>query len=207
MRLGEIRDHLCKFRVGIAGAGGLGSSCAVALARCGVGTLIVSDFDIIEEANLSRQFYFTDQLGMDKVIALKHNIKKVNPSVSMIGHKIVLNRKNIPEIYKGCDVIVEAFDSAEMKEMLIETVQKSMPGIPVVVGSGMAGWGKNELLKYRKIDDFLYVCGDETTEVSDEVPPLAPRVGIVSHMQANTVIEILMKKERPKLKNNESFTE
>jgi sulfur carrier protein ThiS adenylyltransferase len=94
-----------------------------------------------------------------------------------------------------------------MKEMLIETVQKSMPGIPVVVGSGMAGWGKNELLKYRKIDDFLYVCGDETTEVSDEVPPLAPRVGIVSHMQANTVIEILMKKERPKLKNNESFTE
>jgi sulfur carrier protein ThiS adenylyltransferase len=93
MRLGEIRDHLCKFRVGIAGAGGLGSSCAVALARCGVGTLIVSDFDIIEEANLSRQFYFTDQLGMDKVIALKHNIKKVNPSVSMIGHKIVLNRK------------------------------------------------------------------------------------------------------------------
>jgi sulfur carrier protein ThiS adenylyltransferase len=194
MRFSEIRNHLSKFRVGIAGAGGLGSNCAVALARCGVGTLVVTDFDIVEEANLNRQFYFADQLGMEKILALKQNIERINPEIKMIVHKIMLNSKNVPEIYKGCDVIVEAFDRADMKEMLIETVQTMMPGIPLVVGSGMAGWGKNELIKYRKIDDLLYVCGDETTEVSEEVPPMAPRVGIVSHMQANVVIDILMKK-------------
>jgi sulfur carrier protein ThiS adenylyltransferase len=194
MGFSEITNHLSKFRVGIAGAGGLGSNCAAALARSGVGTLVISDFDTIEKTNINRQFYFADQVGMEKTEALKQNIERINPEIKMIVHHIMLDKENIPEIYKGCDVIVEAFDSADMKEMLIETVQIMMPGIPVVVGSGMAGWGKNELIKYRKIDDFLYVCGDEITEVSEEVPPMAPRVGIVSHMQANVVIDILMEK-------------
>ena len=92
-------------------------------------------------------------------------------------------------------MIVEAFDSKEMKETIAETVQKKMQGVPLVIGSGLAGWGNTELLKCRKIDETLYVCGDESTEVSDELPPLAPHVGIVAAMQADTVIDILLKKE------------
>ena len=80
-----------------------------------------------------------------------------------------------------------------MKEMFIETVQTEMKGIPVVAGSGIAGWGRNETLRSRQIDETLYVCGDETTEVSGDLPPLAARVAIVAAMQANTVVEILMK--------------
>ena len=57
----------------------------------------------------------------------------------------------------------------------------------------MAGWGKMNTIRYRKIDDTLYVCGDESSEVSDDLPPMAPRVGIVANMQANVVVEILMK--------------
>ena len=189
----EIREHLAKFRVGIAGAGGLGSNSAVALARSGIGTLVLSDFDVVEEQNLYRQYYFADQIGMMKTIALKENIGRINPRVSLIVHQIKLNRENIPAIFSGCNVIIEAFDNSEMKVMLIETIQKKMPGIPVVVGSGMAGWGQNELIRSRKIDETLYVCGDESSEVSDNLPPLAPRVGIVANMQANIVIEILMK--------------
>jgi sulfur carrier protein ThiS adenylyltransferase len=88
---------------------------------------------------------------------------------------------------------VEAFDTAEMKEMLIETVQKELPGIPLIIGSGLAGWGNTDILKFRKIDETLFVCGDELSESSEDSPPLAPRVGIVASMQANTVVEILMK--------------
>ena len=193
MTLTEIRDHLAKFRVGIAGAGGLGSNSAVALARSGIGTLVVSDFDVVEEQNLFRQYYFADQIGMMKIIALKENIARINPNVSLIVHQTKLNRENIPDIFSGCNVIIEAFDNSEMKEMLIETIQKKMPGIPVVVGSGMAGWGQNDSIRTRKIDETLYVCGDESSEVSENLPPLAPRVGIVANMQANVVIEILMK--------------
>jgi sulfur carrier protein ThiS adenylyltransferase len=194
MKFSEIKEHLGRFRVGIAGAGGLGSNCAVALARSGVGTLVISDFDVVEEANLNRQYYFSDQIGMEKTRALRENIARINPVTRLIINQVQLNPKNIPLIYSDCDVIVEAFDRADMKEMLIETLHRSLPGIPIVVGSGMAGWGNNESIRCRKIDDYLFVCGDESTEVSDEMPPMAPRVGIVANMQANIVIEILMKK-------------
>lgn len=193
MRFSEIKEHLSQFRVGIAGAGGLGSNCAAALARSGVGTLVISDFDVVEPANLNRQYYFTNQVGMPKTAALKENISRINPDIVVIAHTEMLNTRNIPVIFDSCDVIVEAFDKDEMKEMLIETVQMCMPGIPLIIGSGLAGWGKSEAIKYRKIDETLYVCGDESTTADDELPPMGPRVGIVANMQANTVIEILMR--------------
>jgi sulfur carrier protein ThiS adenylyltransferase len=92
--------------------------------------------------------------------------------------------------------VVEAFDRDDMKQMLIEAVQTEMPGIPIVVGSGLAGWGNNESIRFRKADDTIYICGDESTTVTDDMPPLAPRVGMVANMQANTVVEILMRKTR-----------
>ena len=192
MRISEIKKHLSKFRIGIAGAGGLGSNCAVALARSGVGTLVIADFDIVEEINLDRQYYFSDQVGMMKTDAILDNIKHVDPGVLVITHQIKLDRINLSGVFSDCDIIIEAFDNAVMKEMLIETVQTKMPGIPLIVGSGMAGWGKTNDLRCRKIDETLYVCGDESSEVSDNLPPLAPRVGIVANMEANVAIEILM---------------
>lgn len=196
MRFPEIKEHLSKFRVGIAGAGGLGSNCAVALARSGVGTLVIADYDIIEEINLNGQYYFLNQIGMMKTVALKENISLINSGIDVITHEVKLDRENIPDIYSGCDIIVEAFDNAVMKEMLIETVQLKMQDIPLIVGSGMAGWGRNNEISVRKLDDTLYVCGDECTEVSENTPPMAPRVGIVANMQANVAIEILMNIEK-----------
>jgi len=207
MKLAEIRAHLSKFRIGIAGAGGLGSNCAVALARSGVGTLVIADFDVVEEANLNRQYYFTDQIGKSKTIALKENILRINPGAIIILNQEKLDKDNIVEIFSGCDLIVEAFDSSSMKEMLIETVQTKMPGIPIIVGSGMAGWGKTNDLRYRKIDDTLHVCGDESTEVTENLPPLAPRVSIVANMQANVVIELLMTKYYQLSNYNEDITQ
>jgi sulfur carrier protein ThiS adenylyltransferase len=193
MKFEDIKNHLSTFRVGIAGAGGLGSNCAVALARSGVGTLVIADFDIVEEKNLNRQYYFVAQTGMAKVKALKANIAAIDPEVLVIAYVERLDRNNIPGLFAGCDVIVEAFDRADMKEMIAEVVQTRMPGIPLVMGSGMAGYGMNDALRYRKIDDMLYVCGDEASEVEEDLPPMAPRVGIVANMQANTVVDILMK--------------
>jgi len=192
MRISEVKSHLSRFRVGVAGAGGLGSNCAVSLARSGVGTIVISDFDVVEVLNLNRQYYFLNQVGLMKTEALKETISNINSEVRVIAHQKQLDRYNIPEIFAGCNVIVEAFDSSEMKEMLIETVQEKIPGIPLIVGSGMAGFGNTNELVCRKIDNTLYVCGDESSEVSDDHPPLASRVAIVANMQANIVIEILM---------------
>jgi len=193
MTFEEIKLKLKNCTVGIAGAGGLGSNCAVALARVGIGKLIISDFDIVNESNLNRQYFFKDQIGKKKVNALKHNIERINSEVELITNDIKLNENNIVEIYKDCDVIVEAFDLAGMKQMLIETCLTELPEKPIVIGIGMAGFGNNNLIKYRQSEN-LYICGDEKSEVSDDNPPLAPRVGMVANMQANTVLEILLMK-------------
>lgn len=196
MKADEVREHLKKFRVGIAGAGGLGSNCAMLLARAGVGTLVICDFDTVERSNLNRQFYFLHQCGMKKTEALKENLKMIDEDINVIARDIKLDRQNIPEVFAGCDVIVEAFDRAEMKEMIIEAVQTDMSGVPLIVASGLAGWGRNDSIRSRKIDDNLYVCGDESQEVSEDNPPLAPRVVIVAAMQANFVVEILMNRKK-----------
>jgi len=177
--------------VGIAGCGGLGSNCAVSLARVGIGKLVIADFDIIVESNLNRQYFFFDQIGQKKAYALRENINRINPSVKVEAHDIKLKSNDIISLYKDCDIIVEAFDLAEMKMMIIETVLSKMPDKIIISGVGLAGWGDTNSLKVRQIGN-LYICGDELKEVSEEMPPLAPRVGIVANMEANVVLEILL---------------
>ncbi|MDT8400261.1 MAG: sulfur carrier protein ThiS adenylyltransferase ThiF [Bacteroidales bacterium] len=196
MKFNEIKDHLALYTVGIAGAGGLGSNCAVALARSGIGKLVIADYDIVEGSNLNRQYYFTDQVGIKKTEALRDNLQRINPELSIKVHDLKLNADNIPNIFIDCDVIVEAFDKSDMKEMLAEAVMSTWPERPLILGSGLAGYGKTNELRERIIADTVIICGDEKTETSDELPPMAPRVAIVANMQANAVVEILMKRKR-----------
>lgn len=194
MKKGRIFSHLKRFKVGIAGAGGLGSNCAIALARTGIGSLVIADFDIVNPENLDRQYYFSSQIGVKKVIALKENIKNIGLGTDTEVHDIKLDPESIRRIFSSCDIIVEAFDDAGMKEMLAEIVLSEWPDKYLIMGSGMAGFGNNDLLHERRLGTKLIVCGDELSEVSDDNPPLAPRVGIVANMQANAVVEILMDK-------------
>lgn len=187
----QIRKILSKKTVGIAGAGGLGSNCAAALARVGIGKIIICDFDVISKDNLNRQYYFFEQIGQKKVFTIEENILYINPKVKVESHDIKLEPQSIIRLFRHCNVIVEAFDLAEMKQMIIETVLSELPEIPLITGIGMAGWGNSNILKVRKVDN-LYICGDEKSEIAEDLPPLAPRVGIVANMQANTVMEILL---------------
>jgi len=180
--------------VGIAGAGGLGSNVAFSLARAGIGTLIIADFDKIEPSNLNRHQYFIEQIGRSKVEALLENLRKINPFSKYEIHNLEINDDNISEIFADAKILVEAFDMAEMKKMLIESWISQFPKRPIIAASGLAGFGKNEKLHTRKIGS-LYICGDEDTEVEEGISPMAPRVGIVANMQANLVLELLLKTE------------
>lgn len=195
MNFEEILKKLSTKCVGIAGCGGLGSNCAVALARTGVGKLVLVDFDTVDKTNLNRQYYFADQIGMKKVDALSENLFRVRKDLEIEKHDTKLDPVSIRSVFSDCDLIVEAFDLAEMKYMIIETVICDLPEIPLVVGNGMAGWGRSNELKTEKAADHLYICGDQTSDIMDGLPPLAPRVGIVSMMQANTALNILLETE------------
>jgi sulfur carrier protein ThiS adenylyltransferase len=187
----QIKAITGKCTVGIAGVGGLGSNCAVALARVGVGNLVIADFDVVSQQNLNRQYYFINQLGRKKVTALKETIAAINPDVHVEAHDIKLNHSNIPLIFGKCTVVVEAFDLAEMKIMIAEAMIEKMADKFLVMGSGVAGFGNNDALLTKKIGN-IYICGDQENETDENLPPLAPRVGIVANMQANIVLELLI---------------
>lgn len=191
MTFDEIKKRLKQHTVGIAGAGGLGSNIAMHLTRVGIGKLIVADFDVVQESNLNRQFYFRHQLGTKKVDALEANLLAINPELHIEVHNIKLDAQSIAKIYGGVDVMVEAFDKAKMKEIIAEVFQSEHPNIPLVMGNGIAGWGKSNDMRVRQFGN-LYICGDGVSEIADELPPLSPRVGICAAMQANVVLELLL---------------
>ena len=188
----QIRAFLSQKTIGIAGAGGLGSNCAESLLRCGAGKLIVADFDRVSDANLNRQFYFHDQIGEKKVEALRDNLLRINPFASLHMHFSKVDPDNLKLLFSTCDVVVEAFDSASEKLMLIEEMALQLPDIPVVAASGLGGWGEADSLKVIRSGN-LFICGDEYSEVTENRPPLAPKVRIVSNFQADVVLEILLK--------------
>lgn len=186
-----MRERLRARSVGIAGAGGLGSNAAAALARAGVGRLVIADFDIVQGPNLDRQFYFLDQVGRLKVEALAENIRRIDPSCSVETHPVRLDPENAERIFGDCDIVIEALDSAEAKDMLVRTLLTRLPGKPVVAASGLAGWGRTNDMESRRSGD-LTVVGDQRTGTTPDMPPLAPRVLIAAGMEANEVLEILL---------------
>lgn len=183
---------LRKSTVGIAGAGGLGSNIAISLARAGVGRLIIADFDKIEPSNLNRQQYFIEQIGRRKVHALRANLERINPFSQYVIHAVRVTRANVGRIFAGSDILMEAFDKAEAKCMLMEAWLSLHPDRPMIAACGLAGYGKNGRLHTRRLGS-LYVCGDEESQCPRGVSPMAPRVALVANMQANLAIELLVK--------------
>lgn len=178
--------------VGIAGAGGLGSAIAVALARIGVGRLIVADFDVIEPSNLNRQQYFIDQIGQPKVHALRDNLARINPYVQVDAQLLRLTPENVPTVFADVQVLIEAFDAADQKAMLVESFGAAYPDRPIVVASGLAGHAPSNTVITRQFGPRLYVVGDLNTGAQPGTGLMAPRVGIAAHHQANAALRLLL---------------
>jgi sulfur carrier protein ThiS adenylyltransferase len=178
--------------IGIAGVGGLGSTVAIALARTGVGHLIIADFDIVEPSNLNRQQFFVDQIGLPKVYALRDTLERINPHVRVTACHLRLTPENIADVFGHAQILVEAFDLAEQKVMLIETFAARFPDRPLVTGSGMAGFGPANTVLTRQVANNLYLCGDGSTAAAPGTGLMAPRVGVAAHHQANAVLRLLL---------------
>lgn len=191
-----IHQKVKKSVVGIAGLGGLGSAVAIALARIGVGSLILVDFDVVEPSNLNRQQYFIHQIGMRKVEALQENLSKINPYVRVRLYNEKLDRNNVERIFKEADVVVEAFDRAEEKAMLINAVSEKMPDKYIVAASGVAGYGDSNEIKTIRFSSRIFIVGDQETAAQTGIGLMAPRVGVVAHHQANIVLRILLGEEK-----------
>ena len=189
----ELHTAFSSATVAICGLGGLGSNIAIALARAGIGRLILIDFDRVDITNLHRQQYKAEQIGMYKTVALAENLKEIAPYISLEIHTERITEDNAVTLLQDADIICEAFDDAECKAMLTNTVLSEFPDKYLVAASGMAGMGVTNSIKTRRITSRFYLCGDETSEVSDGIGLVAPRVALCAAHQAHTVLRILAK--------------
>ena len=189
----ELHRAFSSATVAICGLGGLGSNIALYLARAGIGKLILIDFDRVDITNLHRQQYKADQIGMYKTDALADNLREIAPYIELEAHTERITEENAVTLLSDADVICEAFDDAECKAMLTNTVLTELRDKYLVAASGMAGMGVTNSIKTRRITSRFYLCGDETSEVSDGIGLVAPRVALCAAHQAHAVLRILAK--------------
>lgn len=178
--------------VGIAGLGGLGSNIAVHLARAGVGHLVLADFDVVDPSNLNRQNYYTRHIGMKKTEAIADVLFNINPYIQLSTHCTYLDQNNIKKIYNGVHVMVEAFDKAECKSLLIDEWTPLLKNIPLVCASGMAGLRPSNEIKTRRMGKNLYLVGDLTTDFQSGEGIMSSRVVLCAAHQSNAVLRLLI---------------
>ena len=187
----DLQNSFSTATAAVCGLGGLGSNIAVALARAGVGKLILIDFDKVDICNLHRQQYKANQIGRYKTEALAENILEISPYTRLETVTARLVEENCPELLSKADIVCEAFDDPEDKAMLTDSVLEKLPGCFLIAASGMAGMGSPNAIRTRRITKRFYLCGDETSEVSENNCLLAPRVMLCAAHQAHTALRIL----------------
>lgn len=193
----ELQAKFTGGTVAICGLGGLGSNIAVALARAGVGRLILIDFDKVDISNLHRQQYQADQIGLYKTEALTENLKRIAPYVEIISHTVPITKENFRELLQDADIICEAFDDAEAKAMLVNGVLEQLHTKYLIAASGMAGLGSANSIKTRRVMERFYLCGDGVSDVGDDIGLVAPRVMLCAAHQAQMVLRILSGEYEP----------
>lgn len=186
-------EKLKEKRVAVFGLGGVGSFCAEALARAGVGALTLVDKDRVEESNLNRQLpalYST--IGQYKTEVMRSRISDCNKNCKVTVHTLFYLPETAEEVsLAGCDYIADCIDNVTAKLYLIERA-KSL-GVPVISAMGAGNRLDPERLRVSDIakTSVCPLCrimrrelnkrGVKGVEVvwSDEEPVKADTVGSV----------------------------
>ena len=187
----DLHNRFSSATVAVCGLGGLGSNIATALARAGIGKLLLIDIDRVDITNLHRQQYKVNQIGLYKADALAENLLEIAPYAEITAVTAKITEENFADLLKVADVVCEAFDNAEAKAMLVNGVLEQLPDCYLVAASGMAGMDTPNTIRTRKVMGRFYLCGDETNDVADTIGLVAPRVMLCAAHQAHTVLRIL----------------
>lgn len=188
----KVYEKVKNARVAVAGLGGLGSNIALNLARTGVGTLHLIDFDVVEPSNLNRQQYMIKHLGMKKAQAIKEQISQINPFVKVVTDDVKITEENCLDIFKDDFIVCEAFDNPLAKAMLVNKLLSERKDVYVVAASGMAGYFSSNSIKTRKISERFYLCGDTENEARQGMGLMAPRVSVCAGHQSNMALKIIL---------------
>ena len=149
----EATDRLIASSVMIFGIGGVGSFTAEAIARCGVGKIVLVDFDTVSVSNINRQLVAdTTTIGLKKTAVMADRIRKINPDCKVIEKDIFVTPENAAEIIgeESVDYVVDAIDNVSAKIAIIEYCKKN----DIKIVSSMGTGNKLDPLKFKVADIY-----------------------------------------------------
>lgn len=134
----EGLERLRNATVMVLGVGGVGSHCIEALARCGVGTLILVDNDKVSLTNINRQsIAYLSTVGEYKTKLMKTRIEDINSETKVYTHETFVLPENLSEIFdRKVDYIVDAIDTVTAKLALVEYAKEHEIPIISCMGTG-----------------------------------------------------------------------
>ncbi len=134
----EAMEKLNKSKVAVFGVGGVGSFASEALVRCGIGNIVLIDYDIIDVSNLNRQIHATSKtIGLKKVEVMKERLLEINPLCNVTTINECYTEENKDRLLNlDYSYIIDAIDMVSSKISLIEN-SKSL-NIPIIscMGAG-----------------------------------------------------------------------
>ena len=188
---------ICNSKVLIVGAGGLGSPIADYLSRAGVGKIGVADFDKVNLSNIHRQpLYDSKDIGKFKVHVLKKKIKSINPSTKVKTFNKKITDKNLKNIIKNFDIIVDGSDNFKTKFLLNKYSIKYKKIL--IVGAINKFDGHVFTFDFKNKKNPCLKCFYQS-EPSDEILNceadgiMGPVAGTIGNIQANEVLKKILK--------------
>ena len=181
----------------IVGAGGLGSSASIYLAAAGIGKITICDFDKVDLSNLQRQILHTDKfIGINKALSAKAALKEINPEVKVFGIEKKLDIKEMKNVAKKVDVIIDCSDNFLTRYSLNQIAYDLKK--PLVSGAAIGFDGQVSVFDFINQDSPCYQClfpdsgEDEELRCSDH-GVFSPIVGIIGCMQAAEAMKLILK--------------
>ena len=142
----ELREHFRQATVVVAGLGGVGSWAAEALARTGIGHLVLIDLDHVAESNTNRQLHALEgEYGKAKVQAMSERMRQINPEITLTSHDAFLEPGNLDVLIPANAFVLDATDSVQTKIALAVWARKDDRAL---VMCGAAG-GKSDPTSVR----------------------------------------------------------
>ena len=134
----QAMKNLASSSVMIVGLGAVGGYVLEALARAGIGKLILVDFDVIEETNINRQILaLSSSIGKSKVEVAKERVLEINPDCHVKTIEMFVNSETINDLLQNhVDMVIDAIDALNPKCCLMEELYKK--GIPFISSMGAA---------------------------------------------------------------------
>jgi len=191
------QERLLRSRALVIGCGALGTVIANNLVRAGIGYMRIVDRDYVELDNLQRQMLFDEEdveKGMPKAVAAADKLRRINSSIEIEAEVKDVNRKNIEELIKDIDIVLDGTDNFETRLLINDACFKH--NIPWIYGAAVSGYGMTmnfipEVTPcFRCLVSSLPAPG--STDTCDTVGVLNAITSCIGSIQSNEAIKVLL---------------